>query len=289
MKGVPKTHVYRLIRTGQVRVNGGRKRADYRLNVSDIVRLPPVRAAGSNEGLGSVPTVQRLLESSILHQDRDLLVIDKPSGIAVHGGSGLHGGLIESLRYLRNEPHLELAHRIDKDTSGCLLIARRRSALRTLHAAFRDSEVTKVYLAVVIGELMEPFETQAPLLRYRRRGGERHVVVAEEGQSALSRFEPLISHRGLTWTRIGLGTGRTHQIRVHAAHSGFPIAGDDRYGPKESNRDLRRYGLLRLALHSYRLGFAHPATGQWVEIKAPLPHTLQIFSDRYGMPIPSLR
>lgn len=288
MKGVPKTHVYRLIRKGQVRVNGGRKQVGYRLNTSDIVRLPPVRAPESHVGLGALPTVARLIDSSVLYQDRDLLILNKPSGIAVHGGSGLHGGLIESLRHLRNEPQLELAHRIDRDTSGCLLIARRRSALRELHAAFRHSEVVKVYMAIVVGKFEEPFEVRAPLLRYRSRGGERHVVVSDAGQSARTRFEPLTNHSGLTWARIDLGTGRTHQIRVHAAHSGIPVAGDERYGIKDVNRDLRRYGLVRLALHAYQLRFVHPATEKLIEIKAPLPEMLESFSNQYGLAVPTL-
>ncbi len=283
LKGVPKTHVYRLLRTGQVRVNGGRRGPGYRLRDGDLLRLPPVRQAERIPQDGPLARVKPVLEAGILYEDADLLVIDKPTGIPVHGGSGLAGGLIEALRRLREEPRLELAHRIDRDTSGCLIIARRRSSLRALHAAFREGRVRKRYLALLLGEIHAPFESRAPLRRYVQRGGERHVAVAADGRPARTRFLPKVTSGALSLVEIELGTGRTHQIRVHATHAGYPVAGDPRYGDEVQNRRLRALGLRRLALHAARLQLEHPRTGQALDLHAPLPADLLEVLERLEM------
>lgn len=274
LKGVPRTHLYRLLRTGQVRVNGGRRRPDYRLVAGDQVRVPPVRTAERTPAPGPLHRTERLLRQGILFEDDALLVVDKPSGIPVHGGSGLDGGLIEALRALRREPALELAHRLDRDTSGCLIVARRRSALRALHAAFREGAVEKRYLALLTGRIDKPFTSREALRRYVRRGGERHVSVSSEGRAAETRFLPLAVGAGATLVAAEPDTGRTHQIRVHAAHAGHPVAGDTRYGDKTLNRSLRESGLRRLALHAAELVFAHPVDGRRMHIQAPLPPDL---------------
>jgi len=274
LKGVPKGHLYRLLRKGQVRVNGGRRKPDYRVAAGDRVRLPPVRTAERSRGRGPLRRVDRLLHGGVLHEDAVLLVVDKPSGIPVHGGSGLDGGLIEALRTLRDEPGLELAHRLDRDTSGCLVIARRRSALRALHAAFREGAVEKRYLALLAGRVERAFTSRESLRRYAQRGGERHVAVSDAGRPAETYFHPLAPGARATLARAEPDTGRTHQIRVHAAHAGHAVAGDTRYGDKDVNRDLRASGLRRLALHAWEIAFLHPQTGERMRFQAPLPGDL---------------
>lgn len=283
LKGVPKTHVYRLLRTGQVRVNGGRRGAGYRLRGGDVLRLPPVCRVEKIPQDGPLARVKPVLEAGILYEDTDLLVINKPTGIPVHGGSGLAGGLIEALRRLRAEPRLELAHRIDRDTSGCLIIVRRRSSLRILHVAFREGRIRKRYLALLLGEIHAPFESRAPLRRYVQRGGERHVAVAADGRSAHTRFLPKATSGALSLVEIELDTGRTHQIRVHATHAGHPVAGDPRYGNAVENRRLRALGLRRLALHAARLQLDHPRTGRPLDLTAPLPVDLVEVMERLDM------
>lgn len=276
LKGVPRGHVYRLLRSGQVRVNGGRRKPKYRLCAGDEVRIPPVRIARRARATGPLGRVAALLDAGVLLEDEWLLAVDKPAGMAVHGGSGLRGGLIEALRILRSEPHLELAHRLDRGTSGCLLIARRRSALRALHAALRDGKVEKRYLALVVGRVDEPFVIEAPLRRYARRGGERHVVVSPQGKSAKTCFEPLAGGEQASLVLARPVTGRTHQIRVHAAAAGHPVAGDSRYGDKAANRMLKGHDLKRLALHAASLRFAHPRTAEPLAVKAALPGDLAL-------------
>lgn len=274
MKGVPKGHVYRLLRTGQVRVNGGRRKADYRLEAGDELRLPPVRVAERASSPGPLKRGAALLAEGVLYEDDVLLVVDKPSGLPVHGGSGLDGGLIEALRRLRDEPGLELVHRLDRETSGCLVIARRRSTLRALHAAFREGRVRKRYLALVAGRVQRPFTSRAPLERFVKRGGERHVAVKDSGRAAQTRFNPLACGEAYSLVEALPDTGRTHQIRVHAAHAGHPIAGDTRYGDKTRNRELRELSLRRLALHASGIAFDHPRSGEPLEFGAPLPDDL---------------
>ena len=280
MKGVPKGHVYRLLRTGQVRVNGGRRKPDYRLEAGDELRLPPVRVAERAASPGPLKRGAALLAAGVLHEDEVLLVVDKPSGLPVHGGSGLDGGLIEALRRLRDEPGLELVHRLDRETSGCLVIARRRSALRALHAAFREGRVRKRYLALVAGRVPRPFTSRAPLERFVKRGGERHVAVSDSGRAARTRFNPLAYGESYSLVEALPDTGRTHQIRVHAAHAGYPIAGDTRYGDKARNRELRELGLRRLALHASGIAFDHPRSGEPLEFDAPLPDDLRPVIER---------
>jgi 23S rRNA pseudouridine955/2504/2580 synthase len=277
LKGVPKSHVYRLLRTGQVRVNKKRAKPDYRLEAGDNVRLPPVRQAEKTEP-GLPPHWQQdALKAAILFEDDRILVVNKPAGMAVHGGSGVSFGVIETLRVLRPEtPGLELAHRLDRETSGCLIVAKRRSAVRALHQAFRDGSVEKHYLALVAhawkgGEQ----DVDLPLEKNQLEGGERMVKVSREGKAAQSLFKPLQKFGGSALMDIRIYTGRTHQIRVHAAHIGHPVAGDDKYGDREANKALKAAGLKRMFLHAHRLAFPHPETGERLALTAPLDEDLQ--------------
>jgi 23S rRNA pseudouridine955/2504/2580 synthase len=296
LKGVPKTHIYRLLRKGEVRINKGRTKPDYRLKTGDIVRIPPVRtAAGQARTLAKGGQEHRIawLEDHILFEDDALLVVNKPSGLAVHGGSGISLGLIESLRQLR--PHarfLELAHRLDRDTSGCLVVAKKRAALLKLHEMLRDGKVDKRYLALIMGEWQgKARRIDAPLQKNQLQSGERRVNVSEEGKESASRFTPRRvfpasgeDRPGATLVEIRLLTGRTHQARVHAAHIGQPIAGDDKYGDKSFNRQIRGAGLQRLFLHAASLTFAHPVTGAALTLEAPLPAELATVLDRLTRP-----
>lgn len=293
LKGVPKTHIYRLMRKGEVRINKGRTRPDYRLQAGDIVRIPPVRTATdqARQLISGTDMQQRYgwLEECILYEDDVLLVVDKPSGLAVHGGSGISLGLIETLRGLRPQARfLELVHRLDRDTSGCLVVAKKRSALLTLHAMLREGQVDKRYLALIRGVWGGQARViDAPLQKHHLPSGERRVNVGAEGKESASRFTPqrtftacdeLVS--GASLVEIRLLTGRTHQARVHAAHVGQPIAGDDKYGDKLFDRELRALGLQRLFLHAASLRFAHPETGREVSVAAPLPADLGALVDR---------
>jgi 23S rRNA pseudouridine955/2504/2580 synthase len=276
LKGVPKSRIYRILRTGEVRVNRGRIRQDYRLKEGDVVRIPPLRRS-EERGTPRLDTrALDLLRDRVLYEDRSILVLDKPAGLAVHGGSGLSFGVIEALRALRPEaPFLELVHRLDRETSGCLLVAKRRPALRALHGLLREGDVSKTYLALVGGDLPRPTEVRAPLRKNVLQSGERVVRASEEGKAALTRFEPLARAPTATLVRATPHTGRTHQIRVHAAEAGHPIAGDVKYGDPELNRTLRATGLRRLFLHAHALRFAHPEGGETVEVVAPLPAELR--------------
>jgi 23S rRNA pseudouridine955/2504/2580 synthase len=277
LKGVPKSHVYRLLRTGQVRVNKKRVKPDYRLEAGDELRLPPVRQE-EKAAPGKPPHWQQeAMQAGILFEDDRILVVNKPAGMAVHGGSGVSFGVIETLRVLRPEsPGLELAHRLDRDTSGCLIVAKRRSAVRVLHAAFRDGSVEKHYLAL----LAHPWdggdrEVNAPLEKNQLEGGERIVKVSREGKEAKSLFTPLQRFGGSALADVHIFTGRTHQIRVHASYIGHPVAGDDKYGDREANKVLRAAGLKRMFLHAHRLSFPHPETGERLSLMAPLDEELQ--------------
>ena len=277
LKGVPKSHVYRLLRTGQVRVNKKRAKPDYRLEAGDELRLPPVRQE-EKAAPGLPPRWQQeALKGAILFEDDRLLVVNKPAGMAVHGGSGVSFGVIETLRVLRPEsPGLELAHRLDRDTSGCLIVAKRRSAVRALHAAFREGRVEKRYLAL----LANPWSggeqaVDLPLEKNLLQGGERMVKVSREGKQAQSLFRPVRKFTGSALMEIRIFTGRTHQIRVHAAHIGHPVAGDEKYGDKEANKRFKASGLNRMFLHAAELAFEHPETGERLELKAPLDGELE--------------
>ena len=266
LKGVPKSHVYRVLRSGEVRVNSGRVKPDYRLQPGDRIRIPPVRVAARQ---ASRP---RPLDLPVAFEDAALLVIDKPAGVAVHGGSGVSFGVIESLRAARPQARfLELAHRLDRDTSGLLIVAKKRSALVALHRMLREGEVRKVYLAVVKGSYAGPPEIKASLHKYVAGSGERRVAVHEAGMRALTRVKRLEASERFSLLEIELLTGRTHQIRVHLAHVGHPIVGDDKYGDFALNRELKR----RLLLHAARLEFRHPATGETLKLQSPAPEEMK--------------
>jgi 23S rRNA pseudouridine955/2504/2580 synthase len=273
LKGVPKSHVYRVLRSGEVRVNSGRVKPEYRLKTGDRVRVPPVRVAERKE-LKLKP-----LDLPIVHEDASLLVVDKPSGVAVHGGSGVSYGVIESLRAERPQAKmLELAHRLDRDTSGLLVVAKKRSALVELHRMLRDGEVEKIYVAVVKGvPAKKAFDIREALHKYVNAKGERRVAVKEGGMEAATRVKVLASAIGLSVLELRLLTGRTHQIRVHLAHAGHPVLGDDKYGDFELNRALARQGVKRLFLHARRLSLKHPIDGKTMKFEAPLPEDMQRF------------
>ena len=243
LKGVPRSHIYRILRRGEVRVNRGRIPPRYKVQAGDTVRIPPVRLQPTRT---RVPPPERLAEitGQVLFENSRVLVLNKPAGIAVHGGSGLSYGVIEALRALHPEaPYLELVHRLDRDTSGCLMIARRRSALRELHAQLREGRVTKHYLALVRGVLQGAQRVDAPLRKNRLQGGERIVRVQADGKPAATVFRPVSRHRETTLVEAILETGRTHQIRVHAAHIDHPLAGDEKYGDAQFNRRMKEHGL----------------------------------------------
>ncbi len=274
LKGVPKSHVYRVLRSGEVRVNSGRVKPDYRVRIGDKVRIPPVRVAAANAKPPARP-----FGLPIVHEDSSLLVVDKPSGVAVHGGSGVSFGVIELLRAARPEAKLlELAHRLDRDTSGLLIVAKKRSALVELHRMLRDGEVEKIYVAVVKGvPAKKQFDISDALHKYVNAKGERRVAVKEGGQSAVTKITLLEKSKDISLVQLRLMTGRTHQIRVHLAHAGHPVLGDDKYGDFELNRALARQGVKRLFLHAQRLGFKHPADGRAMAFESPLPDDMSRF------------
>ncbi len=285
LKGVPKSRIYRMLRTGEVRVNKGRVKPQYRLRCGDVVRLPPVVLEERTAHPGVARGMGRRLEDRVLYEDEVLLVLDKPAGMPVHGGSGLEGGVIEALRSVRPEARfLELVHRLDRDTSGCLLIAKKRPALRALHAQMRQNAVDKRYLLLMTGIWRQRRRTvDAPLRKFVLRGGERLVRVDPEGKPSRTEFRRLGQGMGATLAEAHLLTGRTHQIRVHAAWLGHPLAGDERYGDKEANRRWRGQGLRRLFLHAWRLGFRHPASGAIMRFEAPLEPELTDLLARLGI------
>jgi 23S rRNA pseudouridine955/2504/2580 synthase len=280
LSGVPRSRVYRLLRRGEVRVNGKRSKADYRLAATDEVRLPPVhdaRAEGA-PARGVPDALLATVRDAIIHEDERLLVLNKPAGLAVHGGSGLSFGVIEALRALRPDESLELAHRLDRDTSGCLLVARKPAALRALHALLREGQVEKHYAALVAGRWRLGRKTiDAPVLTHTRQGGERMVRVHASGKIALSVFAPQKSFGELaTFMDVVIQTGRTHQIRVHAAFAGHPVAGDEKYGDREFNRRMHKLGLRRMFLHAAAVSFNWPDTKQPFAIAVELPDDLGI-------------
>ena len=290
LKGVPRAHVYRLIRSGEVRVNSRRVKASYRLLAGDEVRVPPVRQPDASNASPPGRVRADWIEALVLYEDDDLLVLNKPSGLAVHGGSGISLGAIELLRAIRG-PHtqLELAHRLDRDTSGCLLIAKRPATLRALHAQFREGTVDKRYLALLIGRWPGRARTvDAPLLTDERRGGERHVRVDAAGKESITRFVPLERFPEAVLAEVHLTTGRTHQIRVHAASIGHPVAGDERYGLAD-DPIVANQGLKRLFLHARSLAFCRPGTGNQISVEAPLGDDLTVPLDRLRTDIGGLR
>lgn len=279
LPGLPKGRLYRILRRGEVRVNGGRVRAEYKLATGDEVRVPPARV--NIDGSAPPTGAGRALLEQILFEDRRMLVVNKPSGMAVHGGSGISHGVIEVLRSARPELRdLSLAHRLDRETSGCLVLAKRRSALRALHAMFREGEVEKNYLALAIGDWQQGTRIiDAPLFVQNRQGGERHVIVSADGKAAQTRIGLSKSFGSYSLLQCQPLTGRTHQIRVHAAHAGHPLAGDERYGEPEANAQLKSLGLKRLFLHAQSISFPDE-NGNELHFTAPLADDLDQFLNR---------
>jgi 23S rRNA pseudouridine955/2504/2580 synthase len=276
LKGVPRSRVYRLLRKGEVRVNGKRAKPEDRVATGDDIRLPPVRAAEEGAPRHAPSGLVATIEQAIVHEDRELLVIAKPAGVAVHGGSGLSFGVIEALRASRPTETLELVHRLDRDTSGLLLVARNRTTLRTLHALLREGQVEKRYLVLVKGAWNLGTKTiDAPLATRARQGGARVVKVAASGKASDSTFKPVdFFGSRATLLEVSLGTGRTHQIRVHAAHAGHPVAGDDKYGDRDFNAEMAGLGLKRLFLHAQSLTFEWPGSRKTFAMNQPLPTDL---------------
>jgi len=278
LKGVPKSRIYRILRSGEVRVNSRRVAASDRVAAGDRIRIPPLRVAERGE---AVPAPHFRLP--ILHEDEALLAIDKPAGLAVHGGSGIAHGVIESLRSMRPEaPFLELVHRLDRETSGVLLVAKKRAALTALHEMLRTRTIDKRYLVAVAGRFRNEKQhvRLALAMRAAAEGGKR-VSVSEEGQPAETIFRRISRGPAASLLEAQLLTGRTHQIRVHLAHLEHPVLGDDRYGDFELNRRLRKEGLKRMFLHAASLCLAHPLTGEALTIRSPLPADLARFRDRF--------
>jgi 23S rRNA pseudouridine955/2504/2580 synthase len=282
LKGVPRSHVYRLIRDGQVRVNGRRCDATVRLTAGDEVRIPPVRRPSAG------PEAPRPLtddELSIVHEDEWLVVINKPAGMAVHGGSGISFGAIERLRAARPAaPMLELVHRLDRDTSGLLMVAKKRQALVALHAAWGDGSIRKRYRALALGAVPKGRQViDVALRKHVGRDGDRRVSVDPKGQRAVTIVLPQRMAPGASLVTAELQTGRTHQIRVHLAHLGHPLLGDPKYGDFPANRAWAKRGLRRMFLHAAELGFVHPGTGEPMSLEAPLPPDLQgVLDDAFG-------
>ena len=277
LKGVPKSAIYRMIRKGEVRVNKGRIKPEYKLELGDTVRIPPARTAQRDETpLFIGDQLKTQLEAAILFEDNGLVVLNKPSGLAVHGGSGLSLGVIEALRVIRpQQKFLELVHRLDRDTSGLLLVAKKRSVLRQLHEDLREGRVEKTYVALLYGRWNgRQHRIEAPLKKFDLASGERVVRVSQEGKPSLTLFEQKRLFEQATLVEAKPVTGRTHQIRVHAQFAGHPIAGDDKYIPREQDALFRDKGLKRLFLHAFRIEF-NDIEGKRQAFEAPLPADLQ--------------
>lgn len=283
LKGAPRSLVYRILRTGEVRINGKRAKPDTRLSGGDEVRIPPVRLDPPPDRGEPPGAPMERLAASIVYEDRALLALDKPSGIATHGGSGISFGAIEMLRKLRPGEPLELVHRLDRDTSGLLVVAKKRSALTELQRLIREGRLEKRYLTLLVGAIpAKPFTVDAPLLKSTLQGGERMVRVDPEGKASVSHFR-LIERAGAhSYTEVRIDTGRTHQIRVHAASTGHPVAGDEKYGDKDANKALKAVGLKRMFLHAASLRFALKDGEQPYVLNAPLPEDLRRLLDRLG-------
>jgi 23S rRNA pseudouridine955/2504/2580 synthase len=287
LKDVPRTHVFRLLRKGEVRVNKKRAKPDQRVQLGDVVRIPPVRRAEElpppTVARTASPSLQKLVLDAIVYEDANLIVFNKPPGVAVHGGSATDFGLIETLRSARPDvPDAELVHRLDRETSGCLLVAKKRAALRDLHAQLREGRTEKRYLALLCGKWnLGTKRIELALDTDERRSGERHVAVRSHGKKAVSTFKPVQFFGNLaTLVEVEIDTGKTHQIRVHAAYAGHPVAGDDKYGNRVFNELLQGYGLKRMFLHSSSLGFTRPGTHEPMLASAPLPEELGAVLDK---------
>jgi 23S rRNA pseudouridine955/2504/2580 synthase len=281
LKGVPKSVIYRILRTGQVRVNGKRAKPDTRLTAGDLLRVPPVRVAEKHETEGPAAGQVAEAAAAVIFEDKHFLVIDKPSGMASHGGSGVSHGAIELMRAGRPHEHLELVHRLDRDTSGVLVFAKTRAGLTGLQAAIREGQVVKQYLCLMVGHPAKAkFNVNVPLAKSVLQGGERMVRVSDNGKPSLTFFQEMEQYPGARLMQATLGTGRTHQIRVHAAHIGHPLAGDPKYGDREANKRFRNKGLQRLFLHASHMGFE--LDGRAYSFSTPLPDDLKLFLDRLG-------
>jgi 23S rRNA pseudouridine955/2504/2580 synthase len=276
LPGLPRSRLYRILRKGEVRVNGGRVKAEYKLQAGDEVRIPPARIRAPGEAPGGNQAAR--MEERIIYEDKRLLVVDKPSGVAVHGGSGISHGVIELLRHARPELRdLSLVHRLDRETSGCLVLAKRRSALRELHARFREGQVEKNYLALVVGDWQHGEQLiDAPLLVEHRKSGERHVIVSKAGKPAQTLVQLSRTFGKYSLMQCSPMTGRTHQIRVHLQFTGHPLVGDERYGDEEANKKARKLGLKRLFLHAQSIAFADDS-GNDLHFTAPLADDLEAF------------
>ncbi len=284
LKGVPKSHIYRILRGGEVRVNKKRVDQTYRLQVGDMLRIPPIRVAEKAE---AEPVHVPAVEFPVIYEDDALLAVNKPAGVAVHGGSGVSFGVIEQLR--RARPHakfLELVHRLDRETSGVLLLAKKRSALTAMHEIMREGNSDKRYYTLVLGQWKNARQhVKLPLYKFDTPQGEKRVMVREDGQAShtiftLQKSWPESSLPAFSLLEAQLKTGRTHQIRVHLSHLGFPIAGDDKYGDFARNKQLMKQGLKRMFLHAHSIAFNHPLTGEPLHLTAPLPPELEQFIAR---------
>lgn len=279
-RGVPKSAIYKIIRKGNVRVNKGRTAPSYKLKVGDIVRIPPITQADKPKVDSKVIKTSRytsLIEGSILYEDEGFMILNKPSGLAVHGGSGINLGLIELLREMRPDcKSLELVHRLDRDTSGCIIISKKRSMLRAMHEMLRENKISKIYHALVLGHTSKQFVVKAPLKKNQLKSGERIVRVDEvEGQASLTKFRLIKKYKECSLVEARPITGRTHQIRVHAQFKENPIASDNKYGNKEFNHLCKNLGLKRLFLHAARLEFKHPKTQEVISISAEYDENLE--------------
>ena len=278
LKGVPRSLVYRILRTGQVRINGKRAKPETRLALGDMLRIPPVRVAEREEGVAPSGMVKSVADA-VIFEDKHFLVIDKPVGIAAHGGSGVSHGAIELLRAARPNEHLELVHRLDRDTSGVLVLAKSRSGLTGLQALIRENTVTKQYLCLMTGTPRKAkFDVNAPLLKSVMHGGERLVRVDDAGKPSLTYFKELEQYPNARLMQATLGTGRTHQIRVHAQYAGHPLAGDPKYGDEAANKRFRAMGLKRMFLHAARMSF--DLDDRNYDFSSPLPDELKAFLDK---------
>ncbi len=275
-KGVPKSRIYKAIRKGEVRINKGRIKQTYKLQAGDLVRVPPLRIAEKSTINTVSDYVRQQLDANILLEDNDLLILNKPSGMAVHAGSNIEQGIIEAMRIIRPElAYLELVHRLDRETSGCLLFAKNRHALLNLQTQLISHDIDKRYLTLLKGNWSNgERRVQQPLRKNSISSGERMVVIAEDGKDADSLFIPTKHYADAQLTEVVIFTGRTHQIRVHANYLGHPLAGDDKYGDRKFNKFMKQKGLKRLFLHAWKLTITHPTTGETLPIEAALPNDL---------------
>jgi 23S rRNA pseudouridine955/2504/2580 synthase len=276
-KGVPKSRIYRALRKGEVRVNKGRIKQTYKIQSGDVIRVPPLRISAKEAPAHVSESLRQQLTQSIIFEDDAMLVLNKPSGLAVHAGSQIQQGVIEALRVVRQDlPFLELVHRLDRDTSGCLLLAKSRDSLLNLQQQLLSDAIDKRYLTLLMGEMTATEQlVEQPLQKNTVSSGERMVRVDNEGKRAKTLFIQRQTLGIAQLTEVKLFTGRTHQIRVHAAWSNHPVAGDDKYGNREFNKLMKTFGLKRLFLHAWRLGITHPQSGAPLQLEAPLPVNLQ--------------